>query len=401
MLGFTSIFAAPVAPMALANSAQSPAAEATLPLAAPEPRFVFIDALRGIAAMAVVIHHALYSPLIDALRRAVPRTILILCEDGFLGVDVFFVISGFVIAHSLRNIVLHPQSIALFALRRQVRLDPPYWLVLFGSLLLWGMMRALMGSARVDPLPGPGAVALNMTYLQKIARAPEILGVAWTLCIEIQLYLFFSVLLWLGQRGRGTSSLPTRLAILLVFATGAASLALNSNVLHDAWMARYWWLFASGVLCYWTVRRVLSPWVFGIFIALVLVSRVQHASNLPLYTGTASSVVICTVGKMGRLTTLLGGPTLQYLGRTSYCLYLVHWPVKIVVLGLGFALTRQNSLAAIAWCLLYIAVSIAVAHVLHVLVERPCIRWSSSLKRIRTFRHDISLMAVPTGAAGS
>src|SRR5207253_3053168 len=107
--------------------------DAELSLAA-EPRFVFIDGLRGLAAVAVVLHHVLYSPLIDALREIVPDFILTFCESAFVGVHVFFVISGFVIAHSLRKTVLGARSLASFAVRRQVRLDPPYWVALFVSL---------------------------------------------------------------------------------------------------------------------------------------------------------------------------------------------------------------------------------------------------------------------------
>jgi peptidoglycan/LPS O-acetylase OafA/YrhL len=345
-----------------------------------EPRFVFIDSLRGIAAMAVVFHHALYSPLIDTLREAVPDAILAICEKGYLGVHVFFVISGFVIAHSLRNTVLNAHSIAWFALRRQVRLDPPYWVALLAALALWAIMRAVLGEASADPVPAPGAVGLNMLYLQKITRVPEILGVAWTLCIEIQLYVFFSLLLWLGQFGRRVAGAPSRLTVLLVLASGVTSLALNESVLHHAWLTQYWWLFASGAMCYWAMRRVVATWVFFAFLSLIVISIVREPGDLPLYTATISSALIFGVGKLGLLATLLRGPLFQYLGRISYCLYLVHWPVKIVVLGAGFQLTRHQPLAAIGWCLLMVLVSIVLAHALHVLVEARCMRWSSTLK---------------------
>src|SRR5205823_10662896 len=131
---------------------------------------------------------------------------------------------------------------------------PPYWVVLFGSLALWAVMHAVLGVKMVDRPPGPGAVVLNMFYLQKIAGAPQILGVAWTLCIEIQLYLFFALLLWAAQRAGRPAGAPSALTVSLVFLTGALSMVLNDNRLHHAWLTEYWWLFASGVLCYWVVR---------------------------------------------------------------------------------------------------------------------------------------------------
>jgi peptidoglycan/LPS O-acetylase OafA/YrhL len=345
-----------------------------------QPRYVFIDALRGIAAMAVVFHHLLYSPLFDALHRTVPKVIMTGCEHGFLGVQVFFVISGFVIAHSLRSTILAANSLGLFAVRRQLRLDPPYWTVLFGSIALWAVQLVIFGSDRMDPLPSFASVLLNLVYLQKVFGAAEVVGVAWTLCIEIQFYLFFALLMWVGQRGR-PSGQPSRLAVALIVATGALSSLLDPNTPKQTWLAPYWCFFAAGVLSYWSIRRVVGHWVFLVFVGGLLTSSLRHHWNAPIYAGVLAAVTVYAAGVTGRLTTLLGGPIFQYLGRISYSLYLVHWPVKVVVLSIGFQLTRQNGAAAVGWCILMIMTSIATAHLLYVLVERPSMRWASSLKR--------------------
>src|SRR5208282_3213930 len=91
--------------------------------------------------------------------------------------------------------------------------------------------------------------------------------------------------------------------------------------------------------------------------------------------------VVYAVGRADRLTTLFGGPVLQYLGRISYSLYLVHWFVKEAVMNLGFHLTRGGRLAGVGWFLLAAASSIMVAHLLHIGVERPSMRWSRTLKQ--------------------
>src|SRR5262245_44222872 len=91
-----------------------------------EGRFVFIDGLRGIAALSVVLYH-FNEAVIRQSARWVPHVVEAVLHRGFLGVEIFFVISGFVIAFSVRDGNYTPGYLFRFCLRRSIRLDPPYW----------------------------------------------------------------------------------------------------------------------------------------------------------------------------------------------------------------------------------------------------------------------------------
>ncbi|RYG56101.1 acyltransferase, partial [bacterium] len=103
-------------------------------------RFHFIDALRGLAAASVVLHHLFVASVMATVYEAAsPWLVRVLFQAGAHGVEIFFVLSGFVIAHSLRNNGLSLGDLGRFIVRRQVRLDPPYWAALvlgLGSLWL-------------------------------------------------------------------------------------------------------------------------------------------------------------------------------------------------------------------------------------------------------------------------
>ena len=103
-----------------------------------KPRYVFIDGLRGIAALLVMVYHFDMAP--DAIREVyrplLPMPIDFLITNGWFGVDIFFVISGLVIAHSVGDSLVTPRYFANFALRRSIRIDPPYWVALIACVLV-------------------------------------------------------------------------------------------------------------------------------------------------------------------------------------------------------------------------------------------------------------------------
>src|SRR5436305_2409824 len=104
-----------------------PRPDSAAPISLPG-RFVFVDAVRGIAALAVAWHHiTLWGPLEAHSARLLPEFALSIARNGQYGVQMFFVISGFVIAYSIRGARVTPTYLGGFALRRSIRLDPPYW----------------------------------------------------------------------------------------------------------------------------------------------------------------------------------------------------------------------------------------------------------------------------------
>ena len=154
-------------------------------------RLPALDMLRGIAALMVAIFHFYTTSLLPE-RLRLPVWADAAFRGGYLGVDVFFVLSGLVIAMTLPESPITWKYIGRFALRRSVRLDPPYWVTLAFASAIY----AALG----DP-PSARSVLAHIFYLQNILGFQNIVSPFWTLCYEIQFYLALVVLVWLGQRG--------------------------------------------------------------------------------------------------------------------------------------------------------------------------------------------------------
>jgi peptidoglycan/LPS O-acetylase OafA/YrhL len=156
-----------------------------------------IDGLRGIAALSVAWFH-LYSqnggvPLADAM----PAAMNLASVWGRFGVQLFFAISGFVVAYTLLldRSFGHVRDIGAYFIRRSIRLDPTYWLALAAYVIGVPLIVKLGGPADVFPpqrldVPEIAANVLYFLPLNILLYVP----VAWSLVVEIQFYLFFALL---------------------------------------------------------------------------------------------------------------------------------------------------------------------------------------------------------------
>ena len=115
--------------------------------------------------------------------RTLPGLITAPLSRGYLGVQVFFVLSGFVIAFSQRDTFVTLRYLGNFALRRSLRLDPPYWATIFAVIALNYVARRA-GQSGLEPLPSWPVVLANMAYLHDLLGLQQIVAVSWTLCIE-------------------------------------------------------------------------------------------------------------------------------------------------------------------------------------------------------------------------
>lgn len=348
--------------------------------AAPRPavapgRLALLDALRGVAALSVVVYHVYGQNLARHARAPLPEPLHALFTHGYLGVYVFFVLSGFVIAHSVGDGPITAGYVGRFALRRSLRLDPPYWAAIAAAVAVAALAGPQLGQPRA--LPSPAALGAHVLYLQQALGYDHILGVFWTLCLEIQFYLAYVLLLLAARRLAGGRAWALALPLLAVgLLAGAEVVALPRALFVWAWP-----FFFLGVVTAWALggRAGRPAW------AAVVAATLVVARAWPLATGVAvaTAAVLYLAGQPraggSRLRTVTLGRALQGLGTISYSLYLTHLLVGAKSARLGIRLLGGGPLGAgavVALLLGCVAVSVAAAVVMYALVERPAQRLS-------------------------
>jgi peptidoglycan/LPS O-acetylase OafA/YrhL len=349
------------------------------------PRFHAIDGLRGVAALSVAVFHFNYA-IVRSAPDWLPSLGQALAAKGFMGVEIFFVISGFVIAHSVRDGDYSFRYLGLFALRRSIRLDPPYWCAIALECVL------LLASARFfpslsHPLPAIAQTLAHLVYAQEILGYDEILPVFWTLCYEIQFYLVLISLLVVWHKTRHL--LPergTRLgAIGLLAVLFASSLFVRYSGTHlpvRGLALERWFQFFLGALTYWVVsRRVAASYLavaYGAIVATLIGYRAEVAQLLPVII----SVGILLLGRRDLLDTVFNNRPLQFLGRISYSFYLIHDPIGWRWISLLERVAGGTFGLVWAWGAFFSALLLTVgaSALMWRLIESPTMRVS---KRIR------------------
>ena len=116
--------------------------------------------------------------------------------------DIFFVISGFVIPFSVRNVKHTPGFLLRFAVRRSIRLDPPYWLTIILELSAIKLSLMLFPGLGT-PFPSVEQILAHFVYAQELLGFGSIIVIFWTLCYEVQFYIVFVSALVLARALRG------------------------------------------------------------------------------------------------------------------------------------------------------------------------------------------------------
>lgn len=339
-----------------------------------------LEALRGIAAMVVVLHHAFG---IVALPQNY-NTILLgnLFSPGHLGVDVFFVLSGFVIAYSNQKGGRPPHEISLYALRRLARIFPIYW---FACLIFFPLYFAFSRSAEADF--SPSRVVGNLLLFP--SHQNPIIGVAWTLQFELMFYLLFIPLLWSRKVGVAIW-VGLTVAILVAGATGHAF----SNAWTAQLLSPYVLEFLGGIMVwklssvYTASRRASKVYVAAGFLLMAGVAafelklgRAACSWNL-MYAASSMPVVYGLVC----LSSLDHGTPrirtdwqkmLGTLGRYSYSVYLFHYPIEQIAVRISLKITGNAPGIGTVWLVVVVTTCLGLGAGLLAghYVEMPLLEW--------------------------
>jgi peptidoglycan/LPS O-acetylase OafA/YrhL len=241
-----------------------------------------------------------------------------------------------------------------------------------------------------DPIGWPKLTA-NLLFLQDLLGYGNIAVGTWFVCVDLQIAFSFAALLWLARRltfgGDGGAG---AWAIVALFAPlGLLSLFyFNLDPRYDAWAIYFFFTPLLGAAAWWTLEGRLPRAAFWGYVALLAGGAAYRWHLGPCYRKTleiafalAAALLIYAAGRRGRLGNWLSARWMQYLGRVSYSLFLIHYPVGWLVLALGSRWDNNNPWIALAWFAAALAASIPAAELLYRAVERPCLRLSARFKR--------------------
>jgi peptidoglycan/LPS O-acetylase OafA/YrhL len=335
-----------------------------------------IQALRALAVTLVVVFH--FWPQV--------------LGGGFVGVDVFFVISGFLITgHLLRDVAADRFSITEFWARRIRRLIPASFLVLaVTALVVW----IYAGSADQsnwfgDIVAATGyfenwSLAFSSVDYLALGAAPSPVQHFWSLSAEEQFYFLWPLLIAVGvilARVLRKGSRAVLLICLLALTTFSFAYSIYFTH-HDAAMSyfvtptRVWEFGVGAVVAFLPVGKLSSrmrDWLFVIAFVAILTSALvikptdAFPGALAAWPVLATAAAIWSAPGESLLTRILGFKPVQFLGDISYSVYLWHWPILILT-PLAFA-TAPNP-----WMLsLELIATVLLAWVTRKFVELPMI----------------------------
>ncbi len=345
--------------------------------------FHFLDSFRGIAAISVVFYHIYIQSefAVSPLLGILPKPISYILFEQTFGVAIFFVLSGFVIAYSMRNARMDWSYFSNFMVRRLIRLTPPYYAAITFALLLGLADSVIRGDA--FNWPDPLVMLANALYLEDILGVQHIIEVAWTLCIEMQFYIVFCALLFLAHRLESIFKLRNALVIVFV-PTGLFAVLWPLGIILEDERPQYfmpvWYSFLVGALAYWAwSKRVHIGWLYLYLFVIVLGGSLNSDSFVVAVGMTA--LTIFAVAKANRLETVMNWRWLQFLGLISYSLYLTHASViSAVTFVMGKILGEATVFTSCISVVAILGASIILATLMWWLFERPSIVWSRKSK---------------------
>ncbi|MBV8603310.1 MAG: acyltransferase [Pelomonas sp.] len=347
----------------------------------PHDRLLHVDALKAVAAQLIVLHHlSAYGPIADAVQTLLPAVIAGLYRHARLAVQVFLVVGGFLSARALsKRGRLVDLAVPGLLWRRYLRLTLPFMAAVGLSLGCGLLVRPWL----------PELVPDEVTLAQLLSHALLLQGVlghdaltagAWYVAVDFQLFALLILLLWLARRlefSRLALAWRGVVGPLLVLALATASLWLfNRNPGLDNWGLYFFGAYGLGALLHWALKSEQAPAHLALISAVGLL-----ALGLEWRDRIAVALVAAWLlaalhwhhqrGGLQPLARRRLGRWVGWLGTHSYALFLVHYPVCLLVNALFEQQQMDGGAAGVAMMLLAWGLANLASVPFHRWIERP------------------------------
>ena len=294
-------------------------------------RLPLIDALKAVASQFIVLHHlAFYGPMSDFTHQLWPALVTWLSQDARMAVQVFLVISGFLSARALApQGVLRGRHPLRLVLSRYIKISLPYLAALLVAMVCTEVARFWMTH---DSLPGRPDLWQFVTHallVHTLLDVDSLSAGVWYVAIDFQLYALLLGLLWLlGRAGREPFARPMVLLVVV-----ASLFHFNLDADWDSWALYFFGAYGLGVLAWWGSDpadggRGLRLWSLVVLLCLLALAM-EWRTRIALALLVALTLVWSR--RSGWLHTWPRSAALAYLGRISYSVFLLNFPVALVV----------------------------------------------------------------------
>lgn len=339
-------------------------------------RFPYIDLLKAGASQLIILHHlAFYGPMSDSAGQLLPGLMSWLSEYGRMAVQVFLVVGGFLAARSLAP-DWTPRSFDLLTTvrRRYLKLGIPLMAALALALACAALARQWMTHHSLPDTPAPLQVLAHVLLLQDVLGLEALSAGVWYVAIDFQLFTLLAGVTWLlaraGRRFPGTEAwLPMAVFGLMV----ASVFHFNRLAQWDSWALYFFGAYGAGALTYWSglrSRPAGAAWLLPLMLlTLALALWLDYRPRLWVVLGSVVFLALAQRSRLGR--DWQPSVVVRTLAGSSYSVFLVHFPVCLLVNAAFVKAGITDPLANLFGMMLAWLASIGVGIAFHALVEGP------------------------------
>ncbi len=349
-------------------------------------RQLHIDALKAVASQLIVLHHlAFYGPMSDHADALAPALFAWLGDNARMAVQVFLVLSGYLCVQRLapqghwRAGLSLPGQVG----QRYLRLVLPYAVMLGLTIAASALARRWMAHESVSDPATAGQVLAHLLLLHDVLDIEALSAGVWYVAIDLQLFALLALLL------AGSAVLERRLALgwplapwLVLAGVAVSLLGFNLEPAWDEAAPYFFGAYGLGVLAAWWRGGTLRPaafWSVGLMLLVALALLIEWRARIAL-AGATALVLAGWRWPLRRIGATKGAALMARAGQISYAIFLVHFPVCLLVNALFTHFLPLDAGVQLVGVLTAWLGSIAAGAAFHHLVEQPAMRWVSSLR---------------------
>ena len=371
---------------------------------APRPRYNYVEGIRALACLTVVLNHAVAEAYPVLYHVDIPPMLSFLnlwFAFGHHAVTAFIVVSGFCLGLPLASADFSkPVAFGQFMARRIARIVPPYYAALVISLLVCFAMFKFPSAMHFDfsAHPRPSDIAAHFLLIQNVFGTGQINYSFWSIATELHIYVLFPFLVAMLRKRNGWMAVGA----IAVAAYGISYLVMDTRL--DRAAVHFVAAFICGIAASWVTRsehpvamrlRALSVWPFvslGGLTGIVFWTKslpysqyqaFQMAQDAVVMIAITALLIACTKVK-SPLRILLEAKPLVWIGERSYSLYLLHVPIQAALLKVAIATLELTHLERLVFSLTFgLGILFGLTWVFHRVVEIPAMNLSRRVAQLK------------------